>query len=63
MLQPLFQWDNIIVKFGRYIPDSEKYWEKFLGVWLASDNQRARTIESIRKSYNEVKIEDEDEIF
>lgn len=55
LLQPLMEWDHIIIKFGRFIPDRERYWDKFLGVWLASDNQRARTIEVIRKEYIEMK--------
>lgn len=32
---------NIIIKFGRYIPDSKKRYDNLLGVWLVSDNQYA----------------------
>ena len=32
---------NIIVKFGRYIPDQEPHMDEVLGVKLASDNQYA----------------------
>lgn len=32
---------NIIIKFGRYIPDSNKRYDNLLGVWLVSDNQYA----------------------
>lgn len=32
---------NIIVKFGRYVPDQEPHMDQVLGVKLASDNQYA----------------------
>lgn len=35
---------NIIIKFGRYIPDCEKHYDEVLGVYLASDNQYAERI-------------------
>ena len=35
---------NIIVKFGRYIPDQEPHYDEVLGVKLASDNQYAKRI-------------------
>ena len=35
---------NIIVKFGRYIPDNKPHLDNILGVELASDNQYARRI-------------------
>lgn len=35
---------NIIVKFGRYIPNQEKHYDEILGVELASSNQYARRI-------------------
>lgn len=31
--------ENIIVKFGRYIPDQEKHYDSILGIMLASNNQ------------------------
>jgi hypothetical protein len=31
---------NIIVKFGRYIPDQQSHYDEVLGVNLASDNQK-----------------------
>ena len=31
---------NIIVKFGRYIPDQKPHYDEVLGVELASDNQK-----------------------
>lgn len=35
---------NIIIKFGRYIPDQEPHYDEVLGVKLASDNQYAKKI-------------------
>lgn len=35
---------NIIIKFGRFIPNRRKQYDQVLGVWLASDNQYARKI-------------------
>ena len=35
---------NIIVKFGRYIPDQQPHYDPVLGVNLASDNQYAEKI-------------------
>lgn len=35
---------NIIVKFGRYIPDQQPHYDPVLGVYLASDNQYAERI-------------------
>ena len=32
--------DNIVVKFGRYIPNQKSHHDEILGVMLASDNQR-----------------------
>lgn len=35
---------NIIVKFGRYIPDQNPHFDEILGVYLASDNQYAERV-------------------
>lgn len=35
---------NIIIKFGRYIPNHEKHFDELLGIYLASDNQYAERI-------------------
>ena len=40
-LRPL---KNIIVKFGRYIPNQKSHYDEILGVNLASDNQYAKII-------------------
>ena len=42
---PLLQeYKNIIVKFGRYIPNQQPHYDPVLGVYLASDNQYAEKI-------------------
>jgi hypothetical protein len=38
------EYKNIIVKFGRFIPNQEKHYDEILGVELASPNQYARRI-------------------
>ena len=40
----LKDYDNIIIKFGRYIPNQLPHHDEVLGVKLASDNQYARRI-------------------
>lgn len=35
---------NVIVKFGRYVPDQDPHYDEVLGVNLASDNQYAEKI-------------------
>lgn len=35
----LKKYSNIIVKFGRYVPNQKKHYDDTLGVYLASDNQ------------------------
>lgn len=40
----LSQFPNIIVKFGRFIPNQERHYDEVLGVKLASDNQYAKKI-------------------
>lgn len=42
--QLLKQFPNIIIKFGRFIPNQEKHYDEVLGVELASPNQYARRI-------------------
>lgn len=43
-IQQLSQYKNIIVKFGRFIPNQQKHYDELLGVYLASDNQYAKKI-------------------
>ena len=40
----LKNYENIVVKFGRFIPGHEKHFDEVLGVELASDNQHAEAI-------------------
>lgn len=40
----LLQYKNIIIKYGRYIPNQEKHYDEVLGVYLASPNQYAEKI-------------------
>lgn len=44
MIKTLQMYKNIIVKFGRFIPDQNKHYDDILGVYLASDNQYAEKI-------------------
>ena len=41
----LSNYENIIVKFGRYIPNQTPHYEEILGVMLASDNQYAERLD------------------
>lgn len=42
---PLFQvYKNVVIKFGRYIPNQQPHFDPVLGVYLASDNQYAERI-------------------
>lgn len=43
-IKELSVYSNIIVKFGRYIPNQEKHYDDVLGVYLASNNQYAERI-------------------
>lgn len=40
----LKKFDNIVIKFGRYVPNQSKHFDEVLGVYLASDNQYAERI-------------------
>ena len=43
-IEQLAKYKNVIVKFGRYVPNQGKHYDEVLGVWLASDNQYAERI-------------------
>lgn len=43
-LERLKQYKNIIVKFGRFVPNEKSRYDEVLGVTLASDNQYAKVI-------------------
>lgn len=40
----LSMFPNIIIKFGRFVPNKQPHYDEVLGVKLASDNQYARRI-------------------
>ena len=40
----LSKYTNIIIKFGRFVPDQESHYDDVLGIKLASPNQYARKI-------------------
>jgi hypothetical protein len=40
----LTMFDNIIIKFGRYIPNQQPHYDEVLGVNLASNNQYAKRV-------------------
>lgn len=43
----LKNYSNIIVKFGRYIPNQESHYDEELGVYLSSNNQFAINLNNI----------------
>ena len=43
-IKQLKGFENIIIKFGRFIPNQEKHYDEILGIELASPNQYARRI-------------------
>lgn len=44
LIKEKMKWDNIIIKFGRFIPNQKPHYDEILGVNLASDNQYAEKI-------------------
>lgn len=44
LIQNKMKWENIIIKFGRFLPGHEKHYDEVLGVELASPNQHAERI-------------------
>lgn len=43
-INEISKYKNIVVKYGRYVPDSKKIYDEVLGVTLASENQYAEKI-------------------
>lgn len=43
-IRVLSTYKNIVVKYGRFIPNQERHYDEVLGVYLASDNQFAEVI-------------------
>lgn len=46
-LEALHVYSNIIIKFGRYIPEQQPHFDRELGVMLASDNQWAINLDTL----------------
>lgn len=44
LLYWLRRYPNMIIKFGRYIPDQKSHYDETLGIYLASNNQYAERI-------------------
>lgn len=44
ILEDMEKAKNIIIKFGRFVPNQEKHYDEVLGIELASPNQYARRI-------------------
>ena len=44
---PIYLYENIIIKYGRYIPNQKSHYDEILGVNLASDNQYAKIYNSL----------------
>lgn len=43
-VEALRMFRNIVIKYGRFVPDQEKHYDEVLGVYLASPNQYAEEI-------------------
>lgn len=43
----IFLYENIIIKFGRFIPDQPSHYDEVLGVQLASPNQYAKEFNTL----------------
>ena len=54
-VKELFIFKNIIIKFGRFIPDRPHKFDETLGIELASNNQFALTIEEVKNYYEQRK--------
>lgn len=46
-IEMLKRYDNIIIKFGRFKPNSKSIFDELLGITLISDNQYAKRIEDL----------------
>ena len=54
-IEKLYIFDNILIKFGRFIPNKENKFDPVLGVTLASNNQFTLPIEKMRDYYEQRK--------
>jgi hypothetical protein len=44
ILEEILPYKNVIIKYGRYIPNQTPHYDEVLGVNLASDNQYAERL-------------------
>lgn len=44
LVQWLYEYPNIIIKYGRFLPNQKSHYDEVLGVYLASNNQYAEKI-------------------
>lgn len=44
LIKEKMSWNNIIIKFGRFVPNKESHYDEVLGIKLASPNQYAERI-------------------
>lgn len=44
LIKEKMKWENIIIKFGRYIPNQKFHYDEILGINLVSDNQYSKKI-------------------
>ena len=50
IVKELKPYKNIIIKYGRYIPDNKPHYDETLGINLVSDNQYAERISDVEDS-------------
>ena len=43
-ISELMRFNNIVMKYGRFVPNQQKHFDDVLGVYLASDNQFAEVL-------------------
>lgn len=53
-LKELTKFKNIIIKFGRYVPNRKSVYDELLGISLSSSNQFAIKVDNFIGGYNEV---------
>lgn len=53
LIEHVMKWCNIIIKYGRFIPNQKPHYDNILGVNLISDNQYAKAYNIIDKNYIE----------
>lgn len=54
-IKKLYSYNNILIKFGRFIPNKKSCYDKILKIELASDNQFTIPIEKMEEYYEQRK--------